>query len=198
MNAQTTVKHEHNLSVNLYGADRVERILAEMTDDSIMWAGGGKNRNLVHLISGTSKTRNQPLAVCGQWVGNKKRQPAAEEKVCSKCQRGQRTSFSTFNQPRECMSCGKMFADNASRDNTDQTCGDCYEIAGIENAHQDGYHKDAPDADCPMCQDEPEAAVTEQPLHIHCDEHIKRLEDENEKLRAALRAMMVNIVDVLQ
>lgn len=35
--------------------------------------------------------------------------------------------------------------------NGDGTCVDCYEAAGIENAHEDGYHANAPDPMCPDC-----------------------------------------------
>lgn len=31
-------------------------------------------------------------------------------------------------------------------------CTSCYEDAGMENAHADGYHDDAPDPDCPACK----------------------------------------------
>lgn len=30
-------------------------------------------------------------------------------------------------------------------------CVNCYDIAGEENAHADGYHDDAPSAQCPEC-----------------------------------------------
>jgi hypothetical protein len=143
--------HQHHLPINFYGAEGVARILAEMEDPAILWAGGGKNRNLVHLISGAEKAKKEPFAVCGQWVGNRKRQPTASEKVCSKCEKGHRTAFSTFNQPRTCLACGKRFADSSRLDSTQETCPACYEEAGYENAHADGHHRDAPAEDCPLC-----------------------------------------------
>lgn len=166
MNAVTRdeIMKNLNLRVGFYGEDGVEKIVRDVQDDAVVFAGQGKNQNLVHIISGASKAANQPNAACGVWVSNKKRAPLATEKVCSKCTRGG-TSFSRTNQPRECLACGKMFADNATRDNTEQTCGTCYEIAGFENAHQDGHHsadEDGSQAECPMCQDEAAAAASVQ------------------------------------
>ena len=31
-------------------------------------------------------------------------------------------------------------------------CEDCYEREGRINEHEDGHHKDAPQAECPLCQ----------------------------------------------
>jgi hypothetical protein len=31
-------------------------------------------------------------------------------------------------------------------------CPRCYKEAGLENEHQDGYHREQPNADCPMCE----------------------------------------------
>jgi len=33
-----------------------------------------------------------------------------------------------------------------------ELCASCYEEAGLENEHQDGYHSDNPDPKCPMCR----------------------------------------------
>jgi hypothetical protein len=33
-----------------------------------------------------------------------------------------------------------------------ELCERCYEEAGLENEHQDGYHEDAPHPDCPDCR----------------------------------------------
>lgn len=32
-------------------------------------------------------------------------------------------------------------------------CADCYTEAGLENEHQDGYHNDKSNPDCPMCRE---------------------------------------------
>jgi hypothetical protein len=145
-----TIVKQLGLSRGFHGEDQIERIVRDVRDDDVVFAGTGKNRNLVHVISGASKAVRQPLAVCGLWVGNTHRAPIATEKVCSKCTRGG-TSFSRYNQPRECSSCGRMFADTATRDNSDTTCGPCYEEAGILNGHADGHHKETPADDCPDC-----------------------------------------------
>lgn len=31
-------------------------------------------------------------------------------------------------------------------------CVSCYDAAGLENEHSDGYHDDTPDPNCPDCQ----------------------------------------------
>lgn len=132
-----------------------------LEDQSVKFVGGGKGRKL-HLIEGASKAQSQPNAVCGQWVSNKRREATAreiaEKELCQRCLRGQSTSFTRWNQPRPCASCGRTFADTASRDNSDALCAECYEEAGLLNAHADGYHaldQDGPHEDCPECQETP-------------------------------------------
>jgi hypothetical protein len=128
----------------------VEQREREISDPEIVFAGQGRNRDLVHLVSGASKGQNQPHAVCGLWVSNKWRMPLETEKVCSKCVRGG-TSFGTYNQPRTCVDCGRRFADSATRDSNDALCPDCYDRAGTYNEHVDGGHKDVAADDCPDC-----------------------------------------------
>lgn len=136
------------------------RRAAELADDTVVYVGRGKNRDIAHLIAGRSKGQSQPYAVCGQWVSNRKIVPTTE-RICQKCARGQRTAFSTFNQPRDCMNCGRTFADSASRDSNQNLCPSCYDIAGIENEHQDGEHEGRIVGECPMCQDDlADATVT--------------------------------------
>jgi hypothetical protein len=36
-------------------------------------------------------------------------------------------------------------------------CAACYDEAGLENEHQDGYHAEKPVSDCPMCEAEASA-----------------------------------------
>jgi hypothetical protein len=86
--------------------------------------------------------------VCGLWTSNKWRAPLATERVCSKCTRGG-TSFTRYNQPRPCSACGRMFADSKHGDNSQDTCSACWEIAGLENAHIDGLHREIADPECP-------------------------------------------------
>jgi hypothetical protein len=61
----------------------------------------------------------------------------------------------TFNRGRNagtftCTVCGTR-RQLANMEATN-VCTDCYDVAGIENEHQDGYHADQPAADCPMCK----------------------------------------------
>lgn len=143
-------------------AEELERIDAMLNDDSVVFAGRVKT-NTMHMVVGAAKAvASRTRSVCGKEVGNTYRAINQYDKVCKFCERGQKaTGFTKHNQPRECMSCGKMFADNASRDNTSETCGACYEEAGRENAHQDGLHADERDEDCPMCKDEIAAEAQE-------------------------------------
>jgi hypothetical protein len=137
-------------------SEREALLAAELADDSILYVGSGKNQKIYHLIAGKAKSVKQPLAVCGQWVSNKNKTTteATDRKICAKCSKGHKTSFSTFNQPRTCAECGKRYADAASRDTGAEVCADCYEAAGYVNAHDDGYHNDAAEAECPSCQAE--------------------------------------------
>lgn len=137
-----------------------ERMIA---DETIVFAGQGRNRDLVHVISGSSKFAKQPLARCGLWVSNKYRMIREDERVCSKCVRGGAT-FTRYNQPRDCQDCGRKFSDSTRRDNNESICADCYEKAGRVNAHMDGHH--AADADgfqeeCPSCQEDQHLATGE-------------------------------------
>jgi hypothetical protein len=61
---------------------------------------------------------------------------------------------------RVCNICGKRRQEGNIEWGTG-LCFPCYEEAGFENEHQDGYHDDAPvPADCPMCREAaPVAAV---------------------------------------
>lgn len=55
----------------------------------------------------------------------------------------------------ECRCCGKRTRETGEGESGVQLCARCYMIAGIENAHADGYHRvdrDGPDPDCPICQ----------------------------------------------
>lgn len=131
---------------------------AELADDTISYVGKGKSDKL-HLIDGSSKRQDQPHARCGLWVSNRNRQATVNDTLCKKCVKGG-ASFSTYNQPRDCADCGRKFADSTRRDSNDTLCPDCYEIAGLENAHVDGDHDGAPSETCPMCQAEEEAKLT--------------------------------------
>lgn len=140
--------------------ERAAEIDAQLADPTVQYVGGGRTSKL-HLISGERKNSKSGSTTgdCGQPVSNKRRPATQREidakEICQKCLKGQRTSFSTYNQPRTCNCCGKRFADNAGRDNTDRTCPKCYEEAGYINAHSDGYHNadaEGPQADCPDCQ----------------------------------------------
>ena len=54
-----------------------------------------------------------------------------------------------------CVSCGKKTRSTGRGDNEYVgLCAKCYDEAGIENEHLDGYHKGNPDPMCPMCKKE--------------------------------------------
>lgn len=172
------IERERRLS--FYSAADLDTMEAELADDSIAWAGKGKTET-IHLITGASKGAAQPLAVCGQWVSNKKRQPKADQKVCSRCTRGSRASFSTFNQPRDCMDCGRRFADSASQDSSQALCPQCYEAAGIYNAHVDGLHRDEPATDCPDCMEAMPSCSEHDQHNVSCHScYLRREHAENQ------------------
>lgn len=58
-----------------------------------------------------------------------------------------------------CRCCGKRTRSTGRGDNEHQlVCAACYDLAGIENEHADGYHKDEPASDCPLCAAEKEVS----------------------------------------
>ncbi len=60
--------------------------------------------------------------------------------------------FNGHNQPKiRCNVCHKLTTPNAGG-GTD-LCAKCYHEAGLENEHQDGEHKGAPNPECPMCKE---------------------------------------------
>lgn len=78
---------------------------------------------------------------------------------------------------KNCATCGKrMNKINRSEENP-ELCKKCLEKAGIENAHQDGYHNDEADPNCADCNVEIQAEkvkeekVLKQPhfSHKNCD-----------------------------
>lgn len=52
-----------------------------------------------------------------------------------------------------CLDCGKRTRSTGDEGGT-RLCKDCFDKAGLENAHADGYHDAAPCADCPACKAE--------------------------------------------
>ena len=66
--------------------------------------------------------------------------------------------LSRWNQPKPCHACGKLTTWSESNGYAGLgLCEACFDAAGIENAHLDGYHepdRDGPDPDCPFCQKE--------------------------------------------
>lgn len=67
----------------------------------------------------------------------------------------------------KCANCGTKVA---KRDwaNQAELCAGCYHEAGLENEHQDGYHEEQSEADCPMCREERQEGET-----------VKAIEDMN-------------------
>lgn len=62
--------------------------------------------------------------------------------------------FSRHNQPCKCRMCGKTTTKNVDGCLYIQLCRPCYEAAGLENEHSDGYHANTPHPDCPDCKAE--------------------------------------------
>jgi hypothetical protein len=53
-----------------------------------------------------------------------------------------------------CKACGKRTRETGECESGVELCRDCYEDAGYENEHQDGYHDDEPNPSCPWCRQE--------------------------------------------
>lgn len=62
-----------------------------------------------------------------------------------------RGKFGRYNQPVRCQGCGKLTREDVGGGT--QLCKRCYDEAGLENEHQDGYHDKEPNKDCPMCKE---------------------------------------------
>ena len=53
---------------------------------------------------------------------------------------------------RICTDCHrKLNSSNTSTHHQPDLCDDCYDLAGLEAAHQDGDHDDTPDTECLLC-----------------------------------------------
>lgn len=59
--------------------------------------------------------------------------------------------FNKRNQPVKCSNCGKLTAENSGIISDSPLCPACLALADLENEHLDGYHRDAPHADCKAC-----------------------------------------------
>lgn len=53
-----------------------------------------------------------------------------------------------------CRVCGKRTRETGDSESFVFLCAACYEEAGWENEHQDGYHEDQPNPSCPFCKEE--------------------------------------------
>lgn len=64
------------------------------------------------------------------------------------------TRFQRGRNPgtKVCLVCGKRTW--VSKGEGTDLCQDCYDEAGMENAHSDGHHINDPKPDCPWCQEE--------------------------------------------
>ncbi len=51
-----------------------------------------------------------------------------------------------------CRECGKRTRETGDCESGVDLCLACYNLAGIENSHCDGYHDEVPDMDCPLCK----------------------------------------------
>ena len=62
-------------------------------------------------------------------------------------------------QPTTCTVCSvKLTSKNRDID-APHLCVTCFEEAGLENEHMDGFHDDEPEARCPMCVEQPRPEV---------------------------------------
>lgn len=57
--------------------------------------------------------------------------------------------MTTNRKPATCTDCGKSLRSN--RSDNDDLCIRCYDLAALENDHQDGNHEDGDEPDCLMC-----------------------------------------------
>jgi hypothetical protein len=57
--------------------------------------------------------------------------------------------MTTTRKPTNCTDCNKSLRSN--RSDNDDLCVRCYDLAALENDHQDGHHEDEAVADCLMC-----------------------------------------------
>lgn len=96
--------------------------------------------------------------------------------------------MTTNRKPANCTDCNRKLT-SATRSDNEVLCTKCYELAALENDHQDGYHDDAPDADCLMCDPNARAQVNghtngkpkSHTSHADCDH------DKTKAARAACR-----------
>lgn len=58
--------------------------------------------------------------------------------------------MTTTRKPTNCTDCNKSPRGNRSPEH-DDLCVRCFDLAALENEHQDGGHDDEANADCPMC-----------------------------------------------
>lgn len=66
--------------------------------------------------------------------------------------RARKQGFSRHNQPVPCKVCGKLTTEIVGGHIGLEMCGKCIDQSGLENEHADGYHDDAPNAECPDCK----------------------------------------------
>jgi nitrate/TMAO reductase-like tetraheme cytochrome c subunit len=102
---------------------------------------------------------------------------------------------------RTCTDCHKQLnSSNCSPSlNAPDYCDSCFEVAGLENDHQDGYHgpgADGPHADCPMCTGVPIAdasrkghAGTTVARGSHADCYAAKAHDATKAGRAGCRKL---------
>lgn len=50
-----------------------------------------------------------------------------------------------------CRSCQKLTRETGGDESSVELCRACYDEAGWENEHGDGFHVDAPVSECPYC-----------------------------------------------
>lgn len=101
-------------------------------------------------------------------------------------------------RPR-CIDCHRVLnSANATVDTStiDRMCDDCYDLAGLEAAHQDGDHDDAADADCLMCnpdaradRSKPSNKITTHTRGSHAACYAAKAHDKTREGRAGCRKL---------
>lgn len=62
-----------------------------------------------------------------------------------------RGKLSRSNRMAKCRACGKLTHSDVQGAAGIELCGPCFEAAGLENEHSDGYHESEAHPDCPDC-----------------------------------------------
>jgi hypothetical protein len=101
----------------------------------------------------------------------------------------------TNSKPR-CPDCRRVItAENHTPALGTEYCDDCFEQAGLENEHQDGYHDEGRYANCPICtpscvvdRSKPSNTITDVRKGSHAGCYAINAHEKSRAGRAACRA----------